>query len=175
MLARRPAAWNFPMKGRIRRPLSCGRPCAVNHLEALCLKGRSIWNSQTAYWWLDYYREFKQHLESSCTEITRTADARRIYFFGQPGGLSEAFHRAMGREAPQNTNDGPEQALVPTFPPFSRRKGNAVRQRLGPGVFHRPAEHCRRYCGELFQVGRSSSHPALGRAEPVRPMKTWPP
>lgn len=58
---------------------------AVEHLEDLRYKGAEyLVIPNVALWWLDFYPEFKQHLESQYTELARYQDVCLIYALRHP-------------------------------------------------------------------------------------------
>ncbi len=61
-------AWHFPQTpaGVYAGYHPADSAAAIQHLEELCRKGaRYLLFPQSAFWWLDHYVEFKQHLEDN--------------------------------------------------------------------------------------------------------------
>ncbi len=85
--------WHFPQTdaGVYAGYHPADSAAAIAHLEALHSQGGDYFLlPRTAFWWLEYYVEFKQYLESHYKQIVRDEDACLIY------SLSE---RAVGRKA----------------------------------------------------------------------------
>jgi hypothetical protein len=58
---------------------------AVSHLEALRAKGaRYLVFPQTAFWWLEYYKEFRAHLDSQYRVLYREDATCAIYALADP-------------------------------------------------------------------------------------------
>ena len=56
---------------------------AIQHLEELRSRGGNYFLiPATSVWWLDFYREFRDHLESSYSVVARERDAGILYSFG---------------------------------------------------------------------------------------------
>lgn len=56
---------------------------AIRHLEELRSRGGDYFLiPATAVWWLDFYREFRDHLESHYCVVARERDAGILYSFG---------------------------------------------------------------------------------------------
>jgi hypothetical protein len=74
--------WHFPQteKGVYGGYHPPNGEVAVAHLEALRAKGADyLLIPQTALWWLEYYDELRQHLETRCRLVVRDHDACLIY------------------------------------------------------------------------------------------------
>lgn len=80
-LGNRPA-WHFPQNasGEYAGHYPKDSAEATAHLEALRLKGAEfLLIPSTAQWWLDYYSEFEQHLESQYSKVISHEDICVIY------------------------------------------------------------------------------------------------
>jgi hypothetical protein len=60
-------------------------PEAVRALEQLRLRGEAAYVllPQTSFWWLDYYPEFREHLENNCRLVMRDDETCAIYELGE--------------------------------------------------------------------------------------------
>jgi GT2 family glycosyltransferase len=75
-------AWHFPQStdGAYANIYPADGTEAVAQLEAIHAKGaRFLLIPQPAYWWLDYYRELKTHLESRCRLALRQEETCLIF------------------------------------------------------------------------------------------------
>jgi 2-polyprenyl-3-methyl-5-hydroxy-6-metoxy-1,4-benzoquinol methylase len=75
-------AWHFPQRedGVYAGYYPADSAAAIAHLEALRAKGgQFLLFPQTAFWWLEHYAEFKQHLESHYRVVVRQEDTCLIF------------------------------------------------------------------------------------------------
>jgi hypothetical protein len=82
-------AWHFPQldNGVYAGHYPADSAAAIAHLEALRAKGGAfLIFPQTAFWWLDHYTEFKQHLESQYRLVVQAADVCLIFELDQAAG-----------------------------------------------------------------------------------------
>jgi hypothetical protein len=85
-------AWHFPQRedGAYTGSHPADSAEAISHLELLRQKGGDyLLFPSTAFWWLDHYVEFKQHLESNYKEIVRREGACLIFALGEPAEAKE--------------------------------------------------------------------------------------
>lgn len=74
--------WHFPQTadGRAIRHAPAGSQEAIDHLEALRDKGAEyLVFPQPQCWWLEFYKEFKEHLEKHYRLVVRQEDTCIIY------------------------------------------------------------------------------------------------
>ena len=79
--------WHFPQTddGTYAGHKPADSTEAIGHLEALRAKGASfIVFPNTTFWWLDYYAEFRRHLESHYRVVARHEDSCLIFDLRQP-------------------------------------------------------------------------------------------
>ena len=75
-------AWHFPRteEGIYAGHYPADSAAAITHLEALRVKGGDfLLLPKTAFWWLEHYVEFKQHLESHYQVVVRKADTCLVF------------------------------------------------------------------------------------------------
>ena len=75
-------AWHFPRRddGVYAGHHPADSAAAIAHLEKIRDKGADYFLlPQTAFWWLDHYREFGDHLGARCRLVVRQEDACIIY------------------------------------------------------------------------------------------------
>jgi hypothetical protein len=75
-------AWHFPqtVDGTYAGYYPANSAEAISHLEALRAKGGEyLLFPNTSVWWLDYYSEFRQHLEDHYCMVLRQEDACTIF------------------------------------------------------------------------------------------------
>ncbi len=78
--------WHFPQteEGTYAGYHPAGSAEAIAHLEKLRAKGAEfLLFPETAFWWFEYYEEFKQHLDSRYRSI-RSGEACVIYELAKP-------------------------------------------------------------------------------------------
>jgi tetratricopeptide (TPR) repeat protein len=100
-------AWHFPRTAHGdytgHHPASSGE--AIEHLEALRADGAQyLLFPSTAYWWLDYYGEFRTHLETHYPVVAQQEETCMIF------SLTEsvlAMHVRPAPEAVAETHDEP--------------------------------------------------------------------
>jgi hypothetical protein len=89
-------AWHFPQRedGVYAGYYPPNSAAAIAHLEALRKKGAEfLLLPQTAFWWLEHYHEFRQHLEERYRSIKSDSDACKIF------ALSESETRPASADA----------------------------------------------------------------------------
>ena len=77
--------WHFPQtpEGVYAGYHPADGRAAVAHLEEVRRRGAGyLLIPQTAFWWLDYYDEFRGHLDGRCEEIARLDDVCVVYRLG---------------------------------------------------------------------------------------------
>ena len=75
-------AWHFPRRddGVYAGHHPADSAAAISHLDQLREKGADYFLlPQTAFWWLDHYREFRDHLDARHRVVVRQEDACIIY------------------------------------------------------------------------------------------------
>jgi glycosyltransferase involved in cell wall biosynthesis len=75
-------AWHFPQTeaGAYAGHNPADSAAAIKHLEELRAKGGEyLLFPNTGLWWLDYYREFRQHLQTHYREVVRQEDTCVIF------------------------------------------------------------------------------------------------
>lgn len=80
--------WHFPRRddGVYAGHHPADSAAAIAHLEKLRDKGADYFLlPQTAFWWLDHYREFGDHLGTRCRLVVRQEDACIIYALREAG------------------------------------------------------------------------------------------
>lgn len=91
-------AWHFPraVDGTYAGHYPKDSAMAIEHLESLRAAGAGyLLFPQTAFWWLDYYAAFKQHLEQNYHLLAARDDTCRIYALSAPSPKSKPkFPRA---------------------------------------------------------------------------------
>ncbi len=74
--------WHFPRdsQGQFAGHYPASSEAAISHLEDVRAFGAEfLLIPQTSLWWLDYYREFRQHLESRYAVVARDAETGVIF------------------------------------------------------------------------------------------------
>ncbi|MGH7556955.1 MAG: hypothetical protein ACREMD_04120 [Gemmatimonadota bacterium] len=77
--------WHFPQtnEGVYAGHHPRDSEAAIQHLEELRLRGADyLLIPVTANWWLDFYREFRDHLERHCSVVVREPDTCVLYRLG---------------------------------------------------------------------------------------------
>jgi glycosyltransferase involved in cell wall biosynthesis len=80
-------AWHFPQRedGVYASYYPADSAAAIVHLEALRKKGAEfLLLPQTAFWWLEHYQEFRQHLEDRYRSVLSGSDACKIFALAGP-------------------------------------------------------------------------------------------
>jgi glycosyltransferase involved in cell wall biosynthesis len=93
------AAWHFPRaeSGEYAGYYPADSAAAITHLEALRAQGGDyLLFPRTAFWWLEHYREFKEHLNCRYREIGGDADVCLIYALRELGGVAASPATAAG-------------------------------------------------------------------------------
>ena len=75
-------AWHFPQteEGVYAGHYPADSASAITHLEVLRVKGGDfLLLPKTAFWWLEHYVEFKQHLESHYRVVVRKEDTCLVF------------------------------------------------------------------------------------------------
>ena len=104
-------AWHFPQggNGKYAGFYPADSAAAIAHLEELRAGGaKYLIFPSVAFWWLDHYAQFKQHLESHYSEIGRCKDVCLIYALGEPNGESQQTP-ATSRKPVRANNKEPTQ------------------------------------------------------------------
>ena len=86
--------WHFPQTadGMYAGYYPGSSTAAIAQLEVLRAKGADfLLFPQTAFWWLDYYEEFKKHLENRYRVIVREEDTCLIFAIHEPALLGNAW------------------------------------------------------------------------------------
>src|SRR3972149_3001468 len=79
--------WHFPQRedGEYTSYYPADSAAAIAHLEALRARGGEfLLFPQTAFWWLDHYGVFTQHLKSHYRVIVREEDVCLIFALREP-------------------------------------------------------------------------------------------
>jgi len=79
-------AWHFPQRedGVYASYYPANSATAIVHLEALREKGAEfLLLPQTAFWWLEHYQEFRQHLEDRYRSVPSGSDTCKIFALAQ--------------------------------------------------------------------------------------------
>jgi glycosyltransferase involved in cell wall biosynthesis len=124
-------AWHFPQSedGRYAGYHPADSNAAIAHLEALRTKGGDyLIFPNTAFWWLDYYTEFKHHLTANYTTV-RTDETCTIVSLRQEPRSVIREHSRVTPEEPALTKE-----LIETLRP---RVLPALRNITGNGHFRR--------------------------------------
>jgi GT2 family glycosyltransferase len=82
------AAWHFPQSqhGEYRGHHPADSEEAIAHLEDLRARGGThLVVPSTAFWWLDHYEDFAQHLDDRYRAIVRDADTCLVYELARQG------------------------------------------------------------------------------------------
>jgi len=82
-------AWHFPQRedGVYAGYYPDDSAAAIAHLEALHQKGAEfLLLPQTAFWWLEHYQEFRQHLENRYRLVLSDSDTCKIFALAESGG-----------------------------------------------------------------------------------------
>lgn len=89
--------WHFPRleDGRYAGHYPADGAVAVSHLEALRREGADyLVIPSTAYWWLDYYPEFRNHLECRYSEARADLQLCRIFSLTRPAQSRHELNQA---------------------------------------------------------------------------------
>jgi hypothetical protein len=87
--------WHFPRTdaGLYAGHYPANGTAAVSHLEELRALGADYFLLPSTYaWWLEYYPELKQHLESRCRVIAEDADACFLYELAHDESGTQEIH-----------------------------------------------------------------------------------
>ena len=90
------AVWHFPRAadGKYAGYYPKDSAAAIEQLESLRTAGAEyLAFPQTAFWWLDYYTEFKQHLEQNYHVVVKREDTCIIFALCAPATEMKALPR----------------------------------------------------------------------------------
>jgi glycosyltransferase involved in cell wall biosynthesis len=95
-------AWHFPQRedGVYSGYYPEKSGAAIAHLEALHNRGADfLIFPSTAFWWLEHYKEFRQHLESRYRLLVRDEDTCLIFALREPAQGKSAEHQLANLQA----------------------------------------------------------------------------
>jgi hypothetical protein len=101
--------WHFPRgaDGRYAGFYPKDSVAAIEHLEALRAAGGGyLVFPQTAFWWLDHYDDFKQHLEKNYRVLVRRAEACLVFELSAPSVTNRPSPRRAVRKGRKTTASG---------------------------------------------------------------------
>jgi glycosyltransferase involved in cell wall biosynthesis len=99
--------WHFPQDkdGNYAGYYPANGVKAVEHLEAVRRKGAEfLVIPSTGFWWLEYYHEFKEHLNNCCVEVARAEDVCIIFCLRETESERPHFDLAESRGEPVSVN-----------------------------------------------------------------------
>jgi hypothetical protein len=165
-------ASHFPQSedGRYAGHNPADSAAAIAHLEQLRRKGADyLLFPEVAFWWLDYYAEFTQHLESHYHIIERRDDTCLIYALREPDTAPapslEAIGVTDGRHLAEQNQDIVRRLLPPEATVVVVSKGDEALLRLPVRqAWHFPQDDDGRYAGHY----PADSAAAIAHLEEVR-------